>query len=165
MWFRIVSRNVVSWRRKQRLDLRYSQRSNLLGHKVLSIGREDVSAELDASINRVSNNEIVYSRRWTAFRNEVFHNLSWEGGGTGCAVRKSNPSRDKISSLLWNLPDRLGGPTCRLVNRYRGFVAWIKQPGREVGHSPASSAEVKKKWNYTSPISPHGVDTDNFTLF
>jgi hypothetical protein len=34
----------------------------------------------------------------------------------------------------------------------------IKRPGREVDHSPPSSAEVKKMWIYTStPIRLHGV--------
>ena len=49
----------------------------------------------------------------------------------------------------------------------RGSVAWIKQPGRDVGHSPSSSAEVKKKWSYTSTssISPHGVWTQATPLY
>jgi len=35
----------------------------------------------------------------------------------------------------------------------------VKRPGREVDHSPPSSAEVKNAWNYTStpPIRLHGV--------
>ena len=47
-----------------------------------------------------------------------------------------------------------------------GSFPGIKRAEREVDHSPASSAEVKNGWSYTStpPISPYGVDTDNFTL-
>jgi len=35
-----------------------------------------------------------------------------------------------------------------------------KRPGREVNHSPQSSAEVKNEWSYvsTSPIRFHGVE-------
>jgi hypothetical protein len=34
----------------------------------------------------------------------------------------------------------------------------VKRPGREVDHSPPTSAEVKKMWIYTStPIRLHGV--------
>ena len=36
----------------------------------------------------------------------------------------------------------------------------LKRPGREVGHSPPSSVEVKNEWRYTSVFSIylHGVD-------
>jgi hypothetical protein len=40
-------------------------------------------------------------------------------------------------------PDRLWGPPNLLSNGYRGL-------GREADHSPATSAEVKKTWVYTS---------------
>jgi hypothetical protein len=41
-----------------------------------------------------------------------------------------------------------------------------EQPGREVNHSPPSSAEVKNEWSHTStPIRLHGVDKEYFTLF
>jgi hypothetical protein len=35
----------------------------------------------------------------------------------------------------------------------------VKRPGRETGHSPPSSAEVKNAWSYTSTLSIrlHGV--------
>jgi hypothetical protein len=35
----------------------------------------------------------------------------------------------------------------------------VKRPGREIDHSPPSSADVKKMWFYTStsPIRLHGV--------
>jgi hypothetical protein len=52
---------------------------------------------------------------------------------------------------------------------YRGSfpeVPEVKQPMREVGHSPASSAEVKNKWSYTSAslMYLHGVGRDEFTF-
>jgi hypothetical protein len=31
----------------------------------------------------------------------------------------------------------------------RSFSPWIKQTGREAGHSPPSYAEVKNEWSYT----------------
>jgi hypothetical protein len=46
----------------------------------------------------------------------------------------------------------------------------VKRPGREAGHSPPSSAEVKNAWSYTStpPVRLHGVGLvkhrDNFTF-
>jgi hypothetical protein len=34
----------------------------------------------------------------------------------------------------------------------------VKRPGRDADHSPATSAEVKKTWIYTStPIRLHGI--------
>jgi hypothetical protein len=41
----------------------------------------------------------------------------------------------------------------------------VRRTGREADHSPPSSAEVKREWNYTStpPISLHGIYRDNFT--
>jgi len=34
--------------------------------------------------------------------------------------------------------------------RTGGFFPGVKRPGREAGHSPPSSTEVKNAWNYTS---------------
>jgi hypothetical protein len=41
----------------------------------------------------------------------------------------------------------------------RALSLRVKRPGREAGHSPPSSAEVKNAWSYTStpPIRRHGV--------
>jgi hypothetical protein len=41
-----------------------------------------------------------------------------------------------------------------------------KRPGREVNHSPPSSAEVKNEWSYSSSpsIRLHSMDRDNFAL-
>jgi len=41
-----------------------------------------------------------------------------------------------------------------------------KQPGRDVDHTPLSSAEVKNEWSYTSSplICHHGVEWDNFAF-
>jgi hypothetical protein len=48
-------------------------------------------------------------------------------------------------------PDRLWGPPIR-------WVPGVKRPGREVDHSPPTSAKVKKMWIYTAtPIRFHGV--------
>jgi len=59
------------------------------------------------------------------------------------------------------LPFNIGnlGPLSLLSNGYRGLVPpGEKQPGREAGHSPLYSAEVKNTWRYTSaPLRLHGV--------
>jgi hypothetical protein len=50
-----------------------------------------------------------------------------------------------------NRPDRLWDPPNLLCNEYRGLLyPGVKRPGREVDHSPPTSAEVKKMWIYTS---------------
>jgi hypothetical protein len=43
----------------------------------------------------------------------------------------------------------------------------VKRPGREVYHSPPTSAEVKNGWSYTSllPVCLHGVDRNSLKFF
>jgi hypothetical protein len=43
------------------------------------------------------------------------------------------------------------GPTQPPTQRVWGTFSGVKPPGREVDHSPPSSAEVKKEWSYISP--------------
>jgi hypothetical protein len=42
----------------------------------------------------------------------------------------------------------------------------VKRPGREVEHTPPSSADVKNKWSYTSAAAMflHGVGRDKFDI-
>jgi hypothetical protein len=42
----------------------------------------------------------------------------------------------------------------------------VKRPGCEAGHSPPSSAEVKKEWSYTSTptMCHHGEYREKFTF-
>lgn len=42
----------------------------------------------------------------------------------------------------------------------------VKRPGREVYHSPPSSAEIRNEWIYTSAPSAclHGAEKENFTF-
>jgi hypothetical protein len=51
------------------------------------------------------------------------------------------------------------GPTQPPIRRVPGALTpAVKRPGREVEHSPPSSAEVKNAWSYTStPKKRHGV--------
>jgi len=43
----------------------------------------------------------------------------------------------------------------------------VMRPGRDVDHSPPSSAKGNKEWRYTStpPVCFHGMSRDNFTIF
>ena len=67
-------------------------------------------------------------------------------------------------------PDRLWLPSTLLFSMYRRSSPGIKRLGREVDHSPPSSAEVKSEWSYTSLVPPAracvlGVGRDSFTVF
>ena len=44
------------------------------------------------------------------------------------------------------------------------FLGGAKQPGREAGHSPPSSAEVKDEWRYTSSAPYAFVESERITL-
>jgi len=63
-------------------------------------------------------------------------------------------------------PDWCWGPLRLLCNRYRGSFQKVKRPGRELNHSPPSTAEVKNKRSYASapPVCLHGVDMKDFTF-
>jgi hypothetical protein len=58
-------------------------------------------------------------------------------------------------------PDRFWRPTNQLSYGYVGGGSFpgVKRPGREVDHSPPSSAEFNNAWIYTStlPVCLHGV--------
>ena len=45
-------------------------------------------------------------------------------------------------------------------------IEWVKGTGRDINHSPPSSAEVKNERSYTCvpPICLRGVDKENFTF-
>jgi hypothetical protein len=67
------------------------------------------------------------------------------------------------------------GPTQPPIQWVKGTLSlWIKQPRRQADHSPASSAEVKNAWSYTSTpqYAFHGVvlglkekQADNFIFY
>ena len=80
---------------------------------------------------------------------------------TGWTVWGLNPIRNKghLSSPI--RPNRLRCSSIRL------FSKGLKDQGRDVDHSPPTSAEFKKEWSYTSApyICLYGVDRDNFTLY
>jgi hypothetical protein len=50
-----------------------------------------------------------------------------------------------------------------MLNRYGLHFPEVKRSGREVSHSPLSSADVKNEWLYScSHISKHDIDRDIF---
>jgi hypothetical protein len=59
------------------------------------------------------------------------------------------------------------GSTQPPVRRASWFFFWVNRSGRDVNHSPQSSAEVKSEWicTYSLPICLHGVDRENCALF
>jgi hypothetical protein len=62
-------------------------------------------------------------------------------------------------------PGQLWSPPCLLSNAYGVHLPELKRPGREIGLSPPSNADVNE-WSYTSspPICLQVVDMDNFTF-
>ena len=62
--------------------------------------------------------------------------------------------------------DWLKGPSSLYSLQARVLSMGGKQPGRNVGHSPPSSAKVKNEWscNYTLRIYICGMHRNNFTL-
>jgi hypothetical protein len=74
----------------------------------------------------------------------------------GWMVRGSNSERGKRLVSFADRPDLLWGQQSH-------FFPWRKA---NVVHLPASSAEVKNVWSYTStpPVCLHGVDGDNLTF-
>jgi len=69
--------------------------------------------------------------------------------------------------LVSKKPRPASCPLNHLFNEHCGSFRGIKRPGREIDHSPPSSAEVKNEWSFTSslPTYPHSVGRDNFFLF
>jgi hypothetical protein len=71
----------------------------------------------------------------------------WPGRPTG---RSSSSSR--VKNFLFSTSSRPAlGSTQPPIQRVSGALSpGVKRPGREAGHSPPASAEVKKMWIYTS---------------
>jgi hypothetical protein len=86
---------------------------------------------------------------------------------TGTTVRGSKPrQRQPIFSPAKRRRERLWAPPSLLFNGQLRSKPGIKQPGREVHHSPAHSAGDKNEWSHTStsPLRLHGVDSANFNF-
>jgi hypothetical protein len=66
-----------------------------------------------------------------------------------CGVSSSSPCKFKNS--LFSTSSR---PNLRSIQPPIQWVTGVKWPGREADHSPPTSAEVKKMWNYT-PTPPY----------
>ena len=95
------------------------------------------------------------------------------GSVSDVAIRlRAGPSRVRILEgaieffLLKNRPHRFWGPPNLLFNGYRDSFRGLKRLGREVDHSPSSSAEVKNGWCYTStpPLCLYVVDRNHFAF-
>ena len=69
---------------------------------------------------------------------------------TGWRVQDSNPCRGKFFLSSAKCPHRLRDPLSLPFDGYRSSPPQQKRPGREVNHSPQSSAHVKNAWNHTS---------------
>lgn len=78
------------------------------------------------------------------------------------AVRGMNTGRDKFFSSP-KRSDRLCGSPSLLYKGKRHFIPGVKRAGREIDHSPTSSAEIKNGWTYASSpsICLHCMDKDN----
>jgi hypothetical protein len=72
----------------------------------------------------------------------------------GWTVWVSNPGRNIRVSPSSGLPDELWYPPSFLFNGCRCAFLEVKRPGREVEHSPLSSADVLNEWSYTAIPSP-----------
>jgi hypothetical protein len=86
---------------------------------------------------------------------------------TGWTVRTSNPVKSKGFFSLLKCPPRLWGGHNLLFRGYEDAFAGWKRPGRDVDHSPPSSAEVKNEYSCTPApvICLHGVGRDfNFQI-
>lgn len=60
-----------------------------------------------------------------------------------------NTGRDQKVFFYPKPPVRVYGLPSFLFEGYRSFVPHeVKQPGRDVDHSPPSSAEAKNEWSY-----------------
>ena len=75
-------------------------------------------------------------------------------------VRGSNRCRYTRFLFFPKGSDRLWGPSSFVLIVYRVFVTGIQRLGKEVGHSPQSSAGAKKEcsYNFSPPICLYGVD-------
>jgi hypothetical protein len=62
--------------------------------------------------------------------------------------RSSIPGR--VKNFLFSRSSR---PALRSTQYPIQWVPGVKRPGREVDHSPPTSAEVKKMWIYTSTLT------------
>jgi hypothetical protein len=82
------------------------------------------------------------------------------------ANRPSNPGCRRFF-LSSKRPYWLWGPPSLLFDGYRRSFPGLIRSGRDVNHSPQSSAEIKNEWRYTSSplICLHGVDRENIALF
>jgi hypothetical protein len=70
--------------------------------------------------------------------------LDDQGGGS------SSPGRVKTFSILHIVKTDSGVRPTTYKMGTGGSFSRVKRQGRETDHSPPTSAEVKKMWNYTS---------------
>jgi len=90
----------------------------------------------------------------SAHQNSENGNITIGTSTTRWTVRGSNSRQRQQSLSPAKRPDGLWGPSSPLLNGQRRSQPGIKQPGREVHHSPAHSSGDKSEWSYTS-TSPY----------
>jgi hypothetical protein len=111
--------------------------------------------------------EFLGQSEWILIRH-VYINRGSRNSIVGIATRyglEGPGIESRWGEIFRTYPDRLQGPPSLLYNGYWVFPG-VRRPGRDAGHKPPSSAEVKKELSYTSthPMGPPGPVT-GFPLF
>jgi hypothetical protein len=77
------------------------------------------------------------------------------------------PVRARDFPLPQNVQTGPGAHSASYSVDTRLLSRWVNRPGRKLGHSRPSSAEVKNEWSYTStpPLRLHGVHRGRLNLF
>jgi hypothetical protein len=95
--------------------------------------------------------------------NKIRTTLRWRDLAIRSGIRILVVSRDFFFSKT-SIPTL--GSTQHPIEWSSRFFPEIKRSGREVNHSPLSSAEFKNEWSYTStpPVYLYGIDRKSLPL-
>ena len=92
---------------------------------------------------------LFVARSVNSIKNHFIKNHQYRNEDKYWMIRISNLNRDKLFFCSPKYPDRWCGPQIFLLYGCRGSCPGLKRPGREVGHSPPSNAEVTNDWSST----------------